>query len=118
MGGLCPVPQPFVVAFSMRLWIRYNGIAILNADGIIDPPDCAGAATKVSEFPVAVHIDRVPKDSYMKAVLWLIRFLDILLCFWLCYFLAVYKRIVGYDDRYRKVNNIQLSYFFCWNANL
>ena len=65
MGGLCPVPQPFVVAFSMRFWVLYNGIAVLNADGIIQPPDCAGAAPKVSEFPVTVQIDRVPDDVIM-----------------------------------------------------
>ena len=65
MGGLCPVPQPFVVAFSMRFWVLYNGIAILNADGIIQPPDRAGAAPEVSEFPVTVQIDRVPDDVVM-----------------------------------------------------
>ena len=56
MGGLCPVPQPFVVAFSMRFWVLYNGIAVLNADGIIQPPDRAGTAPEVSEFPVTVQI--------------------------------------------------------------
>ena len=49
----------------MRFWVLYNGIAVLNADGIVEPPDCAGAAPKVSEFPVTVHIDRVPDDVIM-----------------------------------------------------
>ena len=49
----------------MRFWVLYNGIAVLNADGIIQPPDRAGAAPKVSEFPVAVQIDRVPDDVIM-----------------------------------------------------
>ena len=69
MGGLCPIPQPFVVAFSMRFWVLYNGIAVLNADGIIEPPDRAGAAPEVSEFPVTVQIDRVPDDVVMDMVL-------------------------------------------------
>ena len=55
----------FVVAFSMRFWVLYNGIAILNADGIVEPPDRAGTAPKVSEFPVTVQIDRVPDDVVM-----------------------------------------------------
>ena len=65
MGGLCPIPQPFVVAFSMRFWVLYNGIAVLNADSIVEPPDRAGTAPKVSEFPVTVQIDRVPDDVVM-----------------------------------------------------
>ena len=65
MGGLRLIPQPFVVAFSMRFWVLYNGIAILNADGIVEPPDRAGTAPKVSEFPVTVQIDRVPDDVVM-----------------------------------------------------
>ena len=65
MGGLCPIPQPFVVAFSMRFWVLYNGIAVLNADGIVEPPDRTGTAPKVSEFPVTVQIDRVPDDVVM-----------------------------------------------------
>ena len=65
MGGLCPVLQPLVIAFPMRFWVLYNGIAVFNADGIIVPPDRAGAAPEVSEFPVAVHIDCVPDDVIM-----------------------------------------------------
>ena len=49
----------------MRFWVRYNGIAVLNADGIVEPPNRAGTAPKVSEFPVTVHIDRVPDDVIM-----------------------------------------------------
>ena len=48
-----------------KFWVLYNGIAVLNADGIIEPPDRAGAAPKVSEFPVTVQIDRVPDDVIM-----------------------------------------------------
>ena len=54
------------------LWLLFwqrksggHGIAVLNADGIIQPPDCAGAAPEVSEFPVTVQIDRVPDDVIM-----------------------------------------------------
>ena len=65
MGGLRLIPQPLVIAFSMRFWVLYNGIAVLNADGIIQPPDRAGAAPEVSEFPVTVHIDCVPDDVVM-----------------------------------------------------
>ena len=50
---------------SMRFWVLYNGIAVLNADSIVEPPDRAGAAPKVSEFPVTVQIDRVPDDVVM-----------------------------------------------------
>ena len=35
------------------------------ADGIVEPPDCAGAAPKVTELPVTVQIDRVPDDVIM-----------------------------------------------------
>ena len=65
MGGLRLIPQPFVVAFSMRFWVLYNGIAVLNADSIVEPPDRVGAAPEVSEFPVTVQIDRVPDDVVM-----------------------------------------------------
>ena len=53
----------------MRFWVLYNGIAVLNADSIVEPPDRAGAAPKVSEFPVTVQIDRVPDDVVMDMVL-------------------------------------------------
>ena len=49
----------------MRFWVLYNGIAVLNTDGIIQPPDRAGAAPEVSEFPVTVQIDCVPDDVIM-----------------------------------------------------
>ena len=65
MGGLRLIPQPLVIAFSMRFWVLYNGIAVLNTDGIVEPPDRAGTAPKVSEFPVTVQIDRVPDDVVM-----------------------------------------------------
>ena len=65
MGGLRLIPQPLVIAFSMRFWVLYNGIAVLNTDGIVEPPDRAGTAPKVSEFPVTVHIDCVPDDVVM-----------------------------------------------------
>ena len=68
MGGLRLIPQPLVIAFSMRFWVLYNGIAVLNTDGIVEPPDRAGTAPKVSEFPVTVQIDRVPDDVVMDTL--------------------------------------------------
>ena len=65
MGGLRLITQPLVIAFSMRFWVLYNGIAVLNTDGIVEPPDRTGTAPKVSEFPVTVQIDRVPDDVVM-----------------------------------------------------
>ncbi len=62
MGGLCPIPQPLVIAFSAWFWVHYNGIAVFNTNGIIQPPDRADTAPKVSEFSVTVRIDRVPDD--------------------------------------------------------
>lgn len=46
----------------MRLRVLYNGISILNADGIIEPPDRAGAAPKVPKLPLVVQRSGIEND--------------------------------------------------------
>ena len=53
MGGLRLITQPLVIAFSMRFWVLYNGIAVLNTDGIVEPPDRVGTAPK--SFGISGH---------------------------------------------------------------
>ena len=57
-----PITQPLVIALSMRLRVLYNGISVLNADGIIEPPDRAGAATKVPKLPLVVQSGGIEND--------------------------------------------------------
>ncbi len=65
MGGFCLVAQPLVIAFPARFWILHDGVSILNADGIVQPPHGPGAAPEVSELPVTVQVDGIPDDVVM-----------------------------------------------------
>lgn len=60
--GLCLIAQPLIVALVMGLWILHNGVAVLNADGIIEPLHSSGASPEVSELLVTFQIDGVPDD--------------------------------------------------------
>lgn len=62
MGRLGLITQPLVVAFPVGLGVLHNGQSILNADSVAQSPDSSGAAPKVTELPVAIHIDRRPDD--------------------------------------------------------
>ena len=62
MRGLGLIAQPLVIAFSMRFRVFYDGVAVLNANRIIEPPHSSGAAPEVSELPVTVQVDGVPDD--------------------------------------------------------
>ena len=46
----------------MRFWVLHDGVSVLDADGIVEPPHGPGAAPEVSELPVTVQVDRVPDD--------------------------------------------------------
>ena len=50
----------------MRLRVFYNGISVLNADGIIEPPDRAGASPKVPKFPLIVQSGCIENDMIME----------------------------------------------------
>ena len=64
MGGRF-VSEPFVVAFPMRLGIFHNGVTILNADGIIEPPYRLGTAPKIAKLPGAIQRGGVPDNVVM-----------------------------------------------------
>ena len=53
----------------MRLRVLYNGISVLNADGIIEPPDRAGAAPKVPKLPLVVQSGGIENDVIMDVFL-------------------------------------------------
>ena len=60
MGGLRRITQPLVVALAAPLGSLHNGVAILDADGVAQAVDGAGAAPKVSELAVTLQRGGVP----------------------------------------------------------
>ena len=60
-----PITQPLVIALSMRLRVLYNGISVLYTDGIIKPPDRAGAAPKVPKLSLVVQRGGIENDVIM-----------------------------------------------------
>lgn len=60
VGGFLFVAQPLVVALAVALRILHDGVAVLDADGIVEPPHGAAAAPKVSEFPGLAECGGVP----------------------------------------------------------
>ena len=63
--GLGGIAQPLVVALAVGLGVLHDGVAVLNADGIAQPPHRPGAAQKIAELAVAVQVDRIPNDVVM-----------------------------------------------------
>ena len=63
-----PIPQPLVIALSMRLRVLYKGISVLYADGIIEPPDRAGAAPKIPKLPLIVQGGGIENDVVMDVL--------------------------------------------------
>ena len=57
--------QPLIIALAPPLGIRYDGIAILNADRITEPPHRFSGTEEVPEFPVMVQAGGVPDDVMM-----------------------------------------------------
>ena len=49
----------------MPLRILYDGVSVLDADGIIEPPHSAGAAPKVAELPRLIYGGGVPNHMIM-----------------------------------------------------
>ena len=55
-------PQPLVVALAPALGIFHDGAAVLNADGVVQPPHRPPGAEEVPEFPVMLQSGGVPDD--------------------------------------------------------
>ena len=55
LGLFGPIPQPLVIALSMWLRVLHNRVSVLNADGVIEPPDRTGAAPKIPKLPLIVQ---------------------------------------------------------------
>ena len=53
----------------MRLWILHNGVSVLNADGVTEPPHRPGAAPEIAKLPVAVQVDCAPNDVIVDVLL-------------------------------------------------
>lgn len=66
MGRLLLIAQLLVIASPVLLWIFHNGIAILNADGVIQPPHSAAAAPKVPELAGLTECRGVPDHMIMN----------------------------------------------------
>ena len=65
MGGLLFVAQPLVVALAVALRILHDGVAILDADGVVESPHGAAAAPKVAEFASLIERGGVPNHMIM-----------------------------------------------------
>ncbi len=66
MGGFLFVAQPLVVALAVALRILHDGVTVLNADGVVEPPHGAAAASKVSEFPSLTERGEVPNHMIVN----------------------------------------------------
>ena len=66
VGGLLFVAQPLVVALAVALRILHDGAAVLDADGIVEPPHGAAAAPKVSEFSGLAERGGVPNHMIVN----------------------------------------------------
>ena len=60
MGGLGRIAQPLVVALAAPLGRLHDGVAVLDADGVAQAVNGAGAAPKVAEFAVTFQRGGVP----------------------------------------------------------
>ena len=62
MGGIGRIAQPLVVALTAPLGSLHNGVAVLDADGIAQAMDSAGAAPKVPKLPLVVQSGGIEND--------------------------------------------------------
>lgn len=69
VGGLRRVTQPLVVALAAPLGSLHNGVTVLNADGIAQTVDGAGAAPKVAELAVTLQRGGVPYNMVVDVSL-------------------------------------------------
>ena len=69
VGGLRRVTQPLVVALDAPLGSLHNGVTVLNADGIAQTVDGAGAAPKVAELAVTLQRGGVPYNMVVDVSL-------------------------------------------------
>lgn len=72
VGGLRRIAQPLVVALAAPLGCLYNGVAVLDADGVAQTVDGAGAAPKVAELAVTLQRSGVPYNMVVD-----VRFVDV-----------------------------------------
>ena len=66
MGGLGPVSQPSTIMFAVAFGILHDGISVLDADGITQPPDRPPGAKEIPEFLFTVQRGGVPNDMIMN----------------------------------------------------
>ena len=59
------VSQPLVVTLALALWVFYNGIAVLNANGIVESVQGLRAAPKITELSGVVQRDGGDNDVVM-----------------------------------------------------
>lgn len=69
VGGLGRIAQPLVVALTAPLGSLHNGVAVLDADGIAQAMDSAGAAPKVAELAVTLQRGGVPYNMVVDVSL-------------------------------------------------
>ena len=62
------IPQPLVIAFAPDFGPFDNGVSVLNADSVTEPPHRSSRTKKVPEFPGVVQAGRVPDDVIMDVV--------------------------------------------------
>lgn len=62
VGGLRRVAQPLVVTLAAPLGGLHDGVTVLDADGVAQAMDGAGAAPKVAELAVALQRGGVPDN--------------------------------------------------------
>ena len=59
------IPQPLVVTLAAPLWVFHDGVAVFDADGIVQPPHSFGAAPEIAELSGAIQRGGVPNDVVM-----------------------------------------------------
>src|SRR5699024_4627266 len=69
VGGLGRIAQPLVVALAAPLGSLHNGVAVLDADGVAQTVDSAGAAPKVAELAVTLQRGGVPYNMVVDVSL-------------------------------------------------
>ena len=58
MYRLFAISEPLVIVLAMPLRIFYDGVSVLDTDGIIQLADSLRAAPEIPELPVAVKRHR------------------------------------------------------------
>lgn len=67
MAGFLLIAQPFVICLPFAFGIFYDGVSVLNTDGVIEPTNRFGASPEIAELPVTFQIDSAPYNVIMDA---------------------------------------------------